>query len=272
MLVASLLDPLRDQRAVEQQPLHNSDDVSTAKTSKSPLRDSLLAELTVLEPLLLFCAHTITYRDTRTTTIVTRILRSVVPHFALPEARSDATSTAIREFIASDVLKAAIISLHDGYFADVHKDIAGLIATIWIAYGLPSHVAATTGADGVQIRPAQDQPPLTQSVRTLLLSLPGMTEQRVDSVAVKLNATGGVSGSNRQQRALVLGLMQGLRGVRISELGKFDRDEVKEKSKLQEKYLQRESMGMAGIERGEPKVDIEGEGLEELGAVSGLFG
>ena len=106
----------------------------------------------------------------------------MVPHFALPEARSDATSTAIREFIVSDVLKAAIISLHDGYFADVHKDIAGLIATIWIAYGLPSHVAATTGEDGVQIQPAHDQPPLTQSVRTLLLSLPGMTESRVDSV------------------------------------------------------------------------------------------
>lgn len=272
MLVASLLDPLRDQRAVEQQPLHNSDDLTTAKTSKSSLRNFLLAELTVLEPLLLFCAHAITYRDTRTNTIVTRVLRSVVPHFALPEARNDATSTAIREFITSDILKAAITSLHDGYFADVHKDIAGLIATIWVAYGLPTHVATMTSEDGLQIQPAHDRPPLTPSVRNLLLSLPGMTEQRVDNTAAKLNATGGVTGSNRQQRALILGLMEGLRGVRISELGKFDRDEVKEKSKLQEKYMQRESMGMAGIEAGGQRVDIEGEGLEELGAVSRLFG
>jgi exportin-5 len=271
MLVASLLDPLRDQITVEQQPLHNSDDLAAAKAPKSSLRNFLLSELTVLEPLLLFCAHAMTYRDTRTNTIVTRVLRSIVPHFALPEARDDATSTAIREFIASDVLKAAITSLHDGYFADVHKDIAGLIATIWVAYGLPTHVAALTSDDGLQIQPAHDRPPLTQSVRNLLLSLPGMTEQRVEGVAAKLSTTGGVTGSNRQQRALILGLMEGLRGVRISELGKFDRDEVKEKSKLQEKYMRRESMGIAGIEEGGQRVDIDGEGLEELGAVAGLF-
>jgi exportin-5 len=272
MLVASLLDPLRDQRAVEQQPLHNSDDLTAANAPKSSLRDFLLSELTILEPLLLFCSHAMTYRDTRTNTIVTRTLRSVVPHFAAPEARNDATSTAIREFIASDILRAAIMSLHDGYFADVQKDIAGLIATIWVAYGLPTRVAPTTSDDGLQIQPAYDRPPLTQSVRSLLLSLPGMTEQRVDSVAAKLSTTGGVAGSNRQQRALILGLMEGLRGVRISELGKFDRDEVKEKSKLQEKYMRRESMGMAGIEEGRQRVDIDGEGLEELGSVAGLFG
>jgi exportin-5 len=272
MLVASLLDPLRDQQVVERQPLHNSDDLTAVKEPKNSLRNFLLAELTVLEPLLLLCAHAMTYRDTRTNTIVTRVLRSIVPHFSMPEARTDATSTAIREFIASDVLKAAITSLHDGYFADVQKDIAGLIATIWVAYGLPTHVAAATSEDGLQIQPAHDRPPLTQSVRNLLLSLPGMTEQRVDGVAAKLSTTGGVTGSNRQQRALILGLMEGLRGVRISELGKFDRDEVKEKSKLQEKYMQRESMGMAGIEEGGQRVDIDGEGLEELGAVSGLFG
>jgi hypothetical protein len=99
-----------------------------------------------------------------------------------------------------------------------------------------------------------------------------MTEQRVDAVGMKLGTTGGVTGSNRQQRALILVLMEGLRGVRISELGKFDRDEAKEKSKLQEKYMQRESMGMAGVEEGGQRVDIDGEGLEELSAVAGLFG
>jgi exportin-5 len=272
MLVASLLDPLRDQRAVEQQPLHNSDDLTAINAPKSSLRDFLLSELTILEPLLLFCAHAITYRDTRSNTIVTRTLRSVVPHFATPESRDDATSTAIREFIVSDILKAAITSLHDGYFADVQKDTAGLIATIWIAYGLPTHVAATASEDGLQIQPAHDRPPLTESVRNLLLRLPGMTEQRVDAVGMKLGTTGGVTGSNRQQRALILVLMEGLRGVRISELGKFDRDEAKEKSKLQEKYMQRESMGMAGVEEGGQRVDIDGEGLEELSAVAGLFG
>jgi exportin-5 len=271
MLVASLLDPLRDQRAVEQQPLHNSDDLAAINAPKSSLRDFLLSELTILEPLLLFCAHAITYRDTRANTVVTRTLRSVVPHFATPEGRDDATSTAIREFIASDVLKAAITSLHDGYFADVQKDTAGLIATIWVAYGLPTHVAATTSEDGLHIQPAHDRPPLTESVRNLLLRLPGMTEQRVDAVGVKLGTTGGVTGSNRQQRALILVLMEGLRGVRMSELGKFDRDEAKEKSKMQEKYMQRESMGMAGLEEGGQRVDIDGEGLEELGAVAGLF-
>ena len=272
MLVASLLDPLRDQRAADQQPLHNSDDLTTASAPRSSLRNFLLSEPTILEPLLLFCAHALTYRDTRSNTIVTRTLRSVVPHFAPPEAGNDTTSTAIREFIASDVLRAAIMSLHDGYFADVQKDIAALIATIWVAYGLPTHTAAITSEDGVQIQPAHDRPPLTQTVRHLLLSLPGMTEQRVDGVAAKLGTTGGVTGNARQQRALVLGLMEGLRGVRISELGKFDRDEVKEKSKLQEKYMRRENMGMTGIEEGAQRVDIDGEGLEELGGVAGLLG
>ena len=272
MLLASLMDPLRDHRTVDQQPLHNSDDLDAINAPKSSLRDFLLSELSILEPLLLFCAHAMTYRDTRSNTIVTRILRSIVPHFATAELRDDATSTAIREFIASEVLRAAITSLHDGYFADIQKDIAGLIATIWVAYGLPTHVAASSSEDGLHIQPAHDRPPLTQTVRNLLLSLPGMTEPRVDGVAVKLGTTGGVLGSNRQQRALILGLMEGLRGVRISELGKYERNEAKEKSKLQEKYMQRESMGMAGVEEGDQKVDIDGEGLAELGDVAGLFG
>ena len=271
LLLSSLLDPHRDHQTVSQQPLHNSDDLNSTKSPTSSMRDFLFSELSILEPLLLFCAHALTYRDTRTNTIVTRTLRSVVPHFATPESRDDATSTAIREFIGSEVLSAAINSLHDGYFADVQKDIAGLIATIWIAYGLPTHVLMVIDEDGVQVQPAQERPPLTQTVRNLLLSLPGMTEQRVDGVAAKLSTTGGVTGSNRQQRGLVLGLMEGLRGVRISELGKYERNEAKEKSKLQEKYMQRESIAMAGIE-GEERVDVEGEGLEELGAVAGLFG
>jgi len=78
-------------------------------------------------------------------------------------------------------------------------------------------------------------------------------------------------GSNRQQRALILGLMEGLRGVRISELGKYERNEAKEKSKLQEKYMQRDGMGMAGVEEGGQRVNMDGEGLDELGVVAGLF-
>lgn len=279
MLVAALLDPARDQATENRQPLHNTDSDGrfTIDAATGSLRDSLLSELQILEPLLLFCSHAMTFRDTRSCAVIVRTVRSIVPHFASADSIHDPTAAAIREFVATEVLKAAITSLHDGYFVDVQKDLAALIGTIWVAYGLPTHVAAEVreeqnGDDGPPMQPAHDRPPLTQSVRNLFLGLPGMSEQRVDGVAGKLAMTGGVGGQHRQQRALVLGLMEGLRGVRISELGNFDRDDAKERSKLQEKYMRRESMGMKVEEPGTGKVDVEGEGLDELGAVAGLFG
>lgn len=280
MLVAKLLDPLRGQPADGKQPVHNESETFNAdNTPEGSLRNFLLSELAILEPLLVFCAHAMTFRDTRSCNIIVRTLKSIVPHFASQNLVDDATASAIREFIATEVLKAAITSLHDGYFVDVQKDLAALIGTIWVAYGLPTHVLAREpgqdGVNGQSAHPAYDRPPHTQSVRNLFLSLPGMTEQRVDGVAAKLATTGGAGGHQRTQRALVLGLMEGLRGVRISELGKYERDEAKERSRLQEKYTRRESMGMhvdGGEGQGGERVDIEAEGLDELGGVEGLFG
>ena len=270
MLVTSLLDPQGGKTVDNHQPLHNSETLSLIDTPGS-LRAFVLSNLVILEPLLLFCSNAIAFRDTRSSSIIIRTIRSIVPEFT----KDDGTSAAILEYIASNVLKAAITSLHDSYFVDNQKDLASLIGTIWVAYGLPTHVPAVVREEEGNIvidQAAYGRPPLTDSVRNLLLSLPGITEQRVDATAQKLVATGGTFGNMRQQRALVLGLLESLRGVRISELGKFDRDVAKEKSKLQEKYLRRENGMMGGMEEGQQKVDIEAEGEDGLGGVASLLG
>lgn len=71
--------------------------------------------------------------------------------------------------------------------------------------------------------------PTTNTPRTLLLSLPGITEEKLDAVSKKLEA----STSTRIQRALMLELLDGLRGVAMSEKGK-----VTQKPRLQDKKAQ----------------------------------
>lgn len=111
-----------------------------------------------------------------------------------------------------------------------------------------------------------------------------MTLQRVDAVAAALTATGGLAGQIRQQRALVLDLLDGLRGVRISELGKIEADRGAGASRLQEKYMRglvggeegqqgtgqgQDQEGMEGVE-GRSRVDVE-DG-PDLGGVGDLLG
>lgn len=93
MLVATLLDPLRDQPAEHEQPLHNSAHLNTNYAPAGSLRNFLLSDLTILEPLLLFCAHSMEFRDTRSSAIIVRIVRSIVPHFASSSPSSSSTPT-----------------------------------------------------------------------------------------------------------------------------------------------------------------------------------
>lgn len=147
-------------------------------------------------------------RDTRSCSYITRVLRSLVSEF------SDDTDIAVdvREFISTEVLKACITSLHDSYFVDLHKDLAQLIASILHTYT-----------------------PKTQTPRTILLSLPSMTSERVDRA---LNQLAKTQPNTRQQRALILDLLAGLRGVSISEQGKIAKPDTKKlRSAMQERYM-----------------------------------
>jgi len=151
------------------------------------MREFILSSDVVLEPLILFCTHALRMRDSRCCGIIIRVFRSIVLEFQADRAD-------IREFICREVLMASIDSLHNDYFVDVQKDLAQLISTICLLYS-----------------------PTSNTPRNLLLSLPGITESKVDGCFKRLTT----AQSARHQRALFLELLDGLRGVAVSEKGKL---------------------------------------------------
>ncbi|KKA20307.1 Nuclear import and export protein Msn5 [Rasamsonia emersonii CBS 393.64] len=240
VMVASLLDPQRG----------DPDEAETSDPSVPPpppslsdsMRHFVLSNPPILEPVILFCTHVLRMRDTRCCSIITRVIRSILQDFAPP--LNTPTAVTIREFISSEVLRACITSVHEPYFVDMQKDLAQLISSIWILYG-----------------------PSTSTPRSVMLSLPGMSEARVANTEIALMR----STSARQQRALILDLLDGLRGVSIAEQGKIlgSREERrKARSAMQARYMTNE---MEGQEKtGPSKVDID-DG-PDLGGVADMFG
>ena len=146
-------------------------------------------------------------RDTRSCSLITRVLRSLIPEFAGPSA----VANEVREYISTEVLKGCITSLHDPYFVDLQKDLAQLIATIVLAYT-----------------------PRTNTPRQILLSLPSFSDEKVDRFIEQVQRA---QHNSRQQRALVLSLLDELRGIHVSEQGKISKPESKVvRSALQAKY------------------------------------
>ena len=177
-------------------------------TDEGSMRDYILSTPPVLKPVILFCTHALRMRDTRSCTFITRVLRSIVPDFAGP---SD-VATEVREFISIEVLKACITSLHDPYFVDLQKDLASLIGSIIFTYT-----------------------PRTNIPQQVLLSLPSMTTEKVDRAIQQIYKA---ANNPRQQRALVLTLLEDLRSVSISEQGKIPKSNPKKlRSEMQEKYM-----------------------------------
>jgi exportin-5 len=132
------------------------------------------------------------------------------------------------------VLKACITSLNEPYFADIQRDLANLIANILALYS-----------------------PLTPTARDILLSLPDMSSQKVDSAIERIVA----SASERTQRVLVLELLEGVRGVSIHEMGKIDRRDGKgKKSALMMQYMQVEEKSGGGKREQSPQL----EGMAEM--------
>ena len=203
------------------------------------IRHFVLSSPEVFEPVMLFCTHALRMRDTQCCSIITRVIRSILQDFAPPNQST--TTVTIREFISSEVLKACITSVHEAYFVDMQKDLAQLIASIWVLYGSSS-----------------------PTPRAVILSLPGMSEQRVANAEAALVR----STAARQQRALILDLLESLRGVSIAEQGKIlgsREDRRKARSALQERYMTSEMEGQQN-----QKVDIN-DG-PDLSGVADLFG
>ncbi|KAI9676883.1 MAG: hypothetical protein M1817_006722 [Caeruleum heppii] len=204
MLVAGLLDPQRKnppdpmeaptevsshtrQRAVLASTEHA--ELPGGETVPNSMRAFALSSLEILQPLVLFCTHALHMRDSRCCGIIIRVFRSILPEFG----SESETDTAIREYMCSEVLKAAIMSLHNPYFVDLQKDLAHFIATLYLLYA-----------------------PKSNTPRQVLLSLPGISEEKVRRTSEQLFSDPNV----RHQRALILNLLDGLRGVSISEQGR----------------------------------------------------
>ncbi|EFE42128.1 hypothetical protein TRV_03128 [Trichophyton verrucosum HKI 0517] len=206
IMVASFLDPEREGELK-----------ATDGGQPETMRSFIISSTEILEPVLLFCTHALQMHDTRCCVIITRVIRSMLTEFV--PATDTPTAATIREFISTEVLKACINSVHDPYFVDMQKDLAQLISSIWILYG-----------------------PTTNTPRSIILSLPGMLEQKVKAAEVALHG----SASSRQQKAIILDLLEGVRGVRISEQGRILGTAVnrrKERSSMQARYMSTEMEG-----------------------------
>lgn len=182
--------------------------IDTIITVPGSIRSFILSTPEILKPVILFCTHALRMRDTRSCSWITRVLRSLIPEFA----GESPMSMDAREFISLEVLKACITSLHDSYFVDLQRDLAQLISSIIVTYAAK-----------------------TETPRQILLSLPAMTTEKVDRALEKLLVT---KASARNQRAVVLDLLAGLRGVSISEQGKISKPNVKKlRSATHERYM-----------------------------------
>lgn len=171
--------------------------------SPATLRQIVLTELTILEPLIVFCTHALGMRDSRCCGLTARTLVSILPTYAPSTSTPSPTSQTsdpwpppqVREFICSHILKAAITSLNEPYFVDCQRDLAALITGILIQYA-----------------PHSDTP------RQILLSLPDMHDDRVDSAIARVLHC---RASERKAMAVVLELLESVRGVSIAEAGKI---------------------------------------------------
>lgn len=171
-------------------------------------------------------------RDTRACSMIAKVLRSIVPEFS----GEGSVEPEVREFMSTEVLKACITSLHDPYFVELQKDFAQLIASILISYT-----------------------PRTDTPRQILVSLPGMSTDQLDRAVRHLFKA---QQNTRQQRAIILDLLEVFRGVAIHEQGKLPKPDAKKlRSAMQEKYM-----------TVEVKAKGKKEGSPELGGIADMFG
>ncbi|KAL8711046.1 MAG: hypothetical protein Q9220_004427 [cf. Caloplaca sp. 1 TL-2023] len=231
-LVVSLLDPDKPNPPAPAQ-INGATANGLPNVEHGNVRSFILGNPDILKPLILFCTHAIQMHDSRSCSLITRVLSSLVPEFDT----IGPVDTEVREFLSTEVLKACITSLHDPYFVDQQKDLAQLIASIILIYA-----------------------PRTETPKQILLSLPSMTAEKIERAIQQLFKA---HQNTRQQRAIILDLLESLRGVSVSEQGKMARpDPKKVRSAMQEKYM---------------TVDMQGDGIKkepspDLGGVADMFG
>lgn len=230
MLVATLLEPTK---------VHIS---STGKSKpngiikaqqQEPTRTFVLQTPRILKPLILFCTHALSMHDTRSCSLITKVLRTIINDFA---GEGDLESD-VREFISTDVLKACITSLNDAYFVDMQRDLAQLIASILTLYS-----------------------PRTDTPTQVIMSLPGIRREKLEHTVRFLSKS---HTNTKQQRALVLDLLKGFRSVPIQDQGKIPKpDPNKLRSTMQQRYMTADMEGMELRDKDEE---------QDLGGVAEMF-
>ncbi|KAL1881361.1 hypothetical protein VTK73DRAFT_4368 [Phialemonium thermophilum] len=266
LMVSDFLDPSRPDPPINATVYGYA--VQQSSDSRHPsLRRFCLMTSSIVEPLLLFCTHAIRMHDTRCCSTVLHVFRSIVPEFQghlethqqKPDLTTDAarislqnenfpvpeeTASAIREFIASDVLKACITSLHDPYFVDSQRDLGSLIASILVHYC-----------------------PVSSTPRNILTTLPNIKPHDVDQTINYMLQPGL---HPRQQRALVLDLLKDLKGVSIAEMGKLNRatrPRRVHRSKMAQEFMTAPPTTAGVVAPGA----AENRGSPDLEGVAGMF-
>ncbi|KAL9100932.1 MAG: hypothetical protein Q9163_003747 [Psora crenata] len=228
-LVARLLEPAKQSPAPNVNMNHGG---ANHVLLQDTTRSFILQTPQVLKPLILFCTHALRMRDTRACSLIVKAFRTMISDFS-----GDTPLEAdVREFISTEVLKACITSLHDPYFVEMQRDFAQLIASIFITYT-----------------------PRTETPKQIVLTLPGMAADKVDGALRHLSQA---QTNTRQQRAIILDLLQGFRGVAIHEQGKLPKpDPAQLRSALQQKYM---TANMEGIEVKDKEEETDLGGVAEL--------
>lgn len=260
-LVAHWINPKREEQLSSKKSIVNGNHLTQGH--QQTMREFILSNLHILDRLIVFVTHSLAFRDTRSCVTMLGAAQRLVLSFASDQFLSGQEAAAVREFLSTDMLKTAITCLNDGYFADQQRDYAQLIAMIWLSYGLPAHVTAS------ETTPAHDRPALTATPRSVILSLPGMTEEKVDKAAAQLLQEGAGGPRSKKLRAIILSLLEGVRGVRLSELGKIDMRQ--QQSRILEKYKQRELLGMQDVEGGQSGGSGAVDDGVDLGGVADMF-
>jgi exportin-5 len=160
----------------------------------------ITGNVNILEPVITFAASALRVRDYHSVKSTCVVLHDrLIPLYREP--------SAVHDYICNDILKTAITSLHEPYFVELQKDLAALILQI-------IHTDADISA-------------------SVIASLPVLSEQP-DKVQAAIERIRGC-GVEKVGRALVLELLEQIRGVSIHEMGRIGGPK---KSKTQAKLLQ----------------------------------
>ena len=154
------------------------------------MRAFVLSNATILGPLITFCAHVLGFPDTRSCSIILAPIKSMCQEFKHDRVLSHAT----REFISNVILRATITAFLDPHMVEIQHSLASLIAEIYQSFS-----------------------PVTPTPRKVLMELPGVTLAKLEMVDSRLS----IEHDERQSRSLMASLLDGLKGLNISQQGRI---------------------------------------------------